>query len=313
MLEDLLLFAAGCACAGLGGELFVLSLVGLAERARVPKGVAAATLGAFGTSSPELIVGITAASQGVPEIAFGDALGSNIVNVALVLAIPLMIFGLAAPRDSVFRDLPVALAIFPIIGLAGLDGTISGSEALILLAIFAGWLVSVVVFALRNRTAAPATQAGGVAFQSTAGIVGLATLFLAGQLIVAGATGMATALGLHAFLIGALVVALGTSVPELATVVIATFRGHQEVGLQTILGSNIFNCLLIVSTAALIDPIAVEWKEALPALTAGFLVTLLTMPLFSLRLGRWRGIALMLGYLAFLAVSVGFALGPPAP
>lgn len=306
-----MLFAAGCFAAGIGGELFVLGLVGLADRARVPKGVAAATLGAFGTSAPELIVGITAASQGVPEIALGDALGSNIINIAVVLAIPLMIFGLHAPRDGVFRDLPVALAIFPIIGLASLDGVISPSEALILLAVFAGWLTSVVVFALRNRTAGPAAGADGAIVLMAAGLLGLATLIVAGQLIVAGATGIAIAIGLPAFLVGALVVALGTSVPELATVVIATARGHQEVGLQTILGSNIFNCLLIISTAALIHPIGVVWNDTLLALAVGFFVTLMTLPLFSLRLGRWRGFVLIASYLAFVALSVGSTIAAP--
>jgi len=304
MTEDFLLFAFGCACAALGGDLFVHGLVGIADWRRLPRGVVAATIGAFATSSPELIVGITAASRGVPEIAFGDALGSNIVNVALVLAIPLMIFGLTAPRDSVFRDLPFALAIFPIVALAGLDGTISSNEALILLAVFGVWFVSVVVFALRNRTDGAIVGRDSVLLFLATGVVGLATLFLAGQLIVAGATGIAAAAGLPAFFIGATVVALGTSVPELATVIIATVRGHQEVGLQTILGSNIFNCLLIVPTAALIHPIAVDWGTAPFALGAGLMATLVTVPVLSLRLGRWRGFVLLALYLTFISISV---------
>jgi cation:H+ antiporter len=304
-MEDFLLFAFGCACAALGGDLFVHGLVGIADWRRLPRGVVAATIGAFATSSPELIVGITAASHGVPEIAFGDALGSNIVNVALVLAIPLMIFGLNAPRDSVFRDLPFALAIFPIVALAGLDGTISSNEALILLAVFGAWFASVVVFALRNRTDGVAVSGGSVLMFLATGVIGLATLFLAGQLIVAGATGIAAAAGLPAFFIGATVVALGTSVPELATVIIATARGHQEVGLQTILGSNIFNCLLIVPTVALIHPIGVDWGTVPLALGAGFAATLITVPVLSLQLGRWRGLVLIALYVTFVATSFG--------
>jgi len=140
---------------------------------------------------------------------------------------------------------------------------------------------------------------------AVSGVVGLATLFVAGQLIVAGATGLGEAAGLPAFFIGLTVVALGTSVPELATVIIATLRGHQEVGLQTILGSNIFNCLLIISTAAFIHPIAMDWSTAPLALTTGFAVTLLTVPVFSFRLGRWRGAVLLASYLAFIAFSAG--------
>lgn len=305
MVEDFLLFAAGCACAALGGELFVHGLVGLANVGRLPKGVVAATLGAFATSSPELVVAITAATQGVPEIALGDALGSNIVNVALILAIPLMIFGVNATRDSVVRDLPFAVAIFPILGLAALDGAITADEALILYGVFAVWLSSVVLFALRNRIPTPESGGDSVAIVAACGVVGLLMLVLAGQLIVTGATGLAVAIGLPAFLIGATVVALGTSVPELATVVISTLRGHQDVGLQTILGSNIFNCLFIVSTAAVIHPIAVEWNAVTLALGAGLIVTLLTVPIFSFRLGRWRGLALIGCYIAFVTISVG--------
>jgi cation:H+ antiporter len=306
MMIDLILFAAGCICAAFGGELFVQGLVGLADWGRLPRGVVAATIGAFATSSPELIVGITAATEGVPEISLGDALGSSIVNVALILAIPIMLFGLSATRDSVFRDLPFALAIFPIIALAGRDGTISPNEALMLLAVFAVWVASVVVFALRNRTDGQGGQGGsGVGMLLATGGGGLVMLFLAGQLIVTGASGLAAAAGLPAFFIGATVVALGTSVPELATVIIAAARGHREVGLQTILGSNIFNCLFVVSVATLIHQIPVDWGTASLALSVGFAVTLLTLPVFSLQIGRWRGFVLVTCYVAFIALSVG--------
>ena len=303
-----MLFAAGCVCAFLGGELFVHGLVGLANWGRLPRSVVAATVGAFATSSPELVVGVTSALQGVPEIALGDALGSNIVNVALILAIPLMMYGVNATRDSVVRDLPFALTIFPVIGLTVLDGVISRWEAVILLVVFAVWVGSVVMFALRHRTdEGEHLTPGEVRMVFACGVVGLATLFLAGQLIVTGATGLATAAGLPAFLIGATIVALGTSVPELATVVIATFRGHQDVGLQTILGSNIFNCLFIVSTAAFIHPIAVAWSTVALALATGFFVTLLVAPAWSFRLGRWRGFALMACYVAFVWLTLGAA------
>lgn len=155
---DLLLFASGRLCAAIGGDLFVEGLVGVAEKGRLPKGVVAATIGAFATSSPEMIVGITSALHGVPEIAFGDAVGSNIVNIALVLAIPLVMFGLSAPRDTVFRDVPFALAIYPIIALSGLDGSISASEALILISLFSVWFVWIILFALRNRPPSETTK-----------------------------------------------------------------------------------------------------------------------------------------------------------
>lgn len=300
---DLLVFAFGCFCAAIGGELFVHGLVGIANLGRLPKGVVAATIGAFATSSPELIVGITSALDGVPEISFGDVAGSSIVNIALILAIPTAMFGLRVTRESTFRDLPFALAIFPILGIAALDGRISHEDALLLFLVFVIWLGLVVLWALRNRTVEVPEGVGSRVFIYATATVGLLTLFLAGQLIVTGATGLASAAGLPAFFVGATIVALGTSVPELATVLVASLRGHQEVGVQTILGSNVFNCLFIVPVAALIHPISVGGDALWLTLGVGLFVTLLTVPVLSFQLGQWRGWALLTIYALFIAAS----------
>jgi len=300
---DLSIFALGCLCAAIGGELFVHGLVGVANLGRLPRGVVAATIGAFATSSPELIVAITSALDGVPEISFGDVTGSNIVNVALILAVPTIMFGLKVTRESTFRDLPFALAVFPILGIAAVDGRISHEDAFLLLLVFVVWLGMVVLWALRNRVTEETEGAASRVFIFATGIVGLLTLFLAGQLIVSGATGLAAAAGLPAFFVGATIVALGTSVPELATVVVASLRGHQEVGVQTILGSNIFNSLFIVPVAALIHPIGVGGDALWFTLAVGFGVTLLTVPVISFQLGRWRGWSLVAIYALYIAAS----------
>jgi cation:H+ antiporter len=300
---DLLVFVVGCLCAAIGGELFVHGLVGIANLGRIPKGVVAATIGAFATSSPELIVGITSALDGVPEISFGDVAGSSIVNIALILAIPTLMFGLKVTRESTVRDLPFALGIFPILGIAAVDGQISHEDALLLFLVFVVWLGLVLLWALRNRIAEAPEGVGSRLFIYATAIVGLLTLFLAGQLIVTGATGMASAAGLPAFFVGATIVALGTSVPELATVLVASLRGHQEVGVQTILGSNVFNCLFIVPVAALIHPIGVGGDALWLTLGVGFFVTMLTVPVLSFQLGRWRGWALLTIYALFIAAS----------
>lgn len=302
-MPDLLIFAIGCLCAAIGGELFVHGLVGIASLGRLPKGVVAATIGAFATSSPELIVGITSALDGVPEISFGDVAGSNIVNIALILAVPAIMFGLKVTRESTIRDLPFALAVFPILGLASVDGTISRQDAGLLLLVFVVWLGLVVLWALRNRIAEAANGGASRVFILATALVGLLMLFLAGQLIVSGATGLATAAGLPAFFIGATVVALGTSVPELATVVVSSLRGHQDVGIQTILGSNIFNSLFIVPVAALIHPIGVGGDALWYTLAVGFTATMLTIPIVGFQLGRWRGWALVAIYGVYIAVS----------
>ena len=134
-----------------------------------------------------------------------------------------------------------------------------------------------------------------------AGVAGLALLILAGHLIVSGATGIATAHGIDGFLIGATIVAVGTSIPELATAIIAGLKGHEEVGLGTILGSNIFNGLLIIGVASSISPIEITIREVAPALILGLAAVALTYPPSSGVIGRWRGLILIGVYAAYLS------------
>ena len=186
-----------------------------------------------------------------------------------------------------------------------IDGNLSRLDGMLLIALFTGWLIAVLIEARRERSAAAEVLGEGrPVFAIAAGVAGLALLILAGKLIVAGATGIATAYGLDAFLIGATIVALGTSVPELATAVISGLRGHEEVGLGTILGSNIFNGLLIVGTAASIAPIGIELRTVAPALILGATALALAYPPSSGAIARWRGGILLGVYAVYLLVSV---------
>jgi len=233
----------------------------------------------------------------------GDALGSNVVNVGLVLGVALVIAGATPRRADLYRDLPVAL-IAPVVtlGLAG-DGTISRVDGGVLLACFAAWLAVTVRQALRERdaTAAVLTGSGRQRIVRDA-VVGVVLLVLAGRLIVVAAKDIGAVLGWDAFTVGALLVALGTSTPELATTVMARLRGHDEVSVGTVLGSNIFNGLLIVGLAAVIAPIRVHANEILAVVVAGVLTLLLVLPGRGDRLGRARGAALLLLYGGYLAV-----------
>jgi len=132
--------------------------------------------------------------------------------------------------------------------------------------------------------------------------VGLALLILAGHLVVTGARGIARSYGVGEFVIGATVVAVGTSMPELATAIIAKLRGHGELGLGTVLGSNIFNGLLIVAVVAIICPIEVDWHKVAVALVFGLLAVALTYPIGSGYIGRGRGVLLLVLYGLYLAI-----------
>lgn len=300
-MNDYFALLLGVICAGIGGELFVKGTVGIASMARISPGIIGATIAAFATSSPELSVSISSALAGKPQIALGDALGSNVVNVGLILGLALVISGIQSPRDCVKRDLPVALLIPIITGVFFLDGVLSRADGLLMLGMFAAWLVAAALEARRQRNAAD-TILGAHSKWLVAifCLTGLALLVAAGNLIVHGAREIAVSFGISEFVIGATIVAVGTSVPELATTIIAKIRGHEEVGLGTVLGSNIFNGLFIVAIAAVIHPIAVPLQDIAATLVFGALALTFVYPPRSGFIERRRGILLLVLYVGYV-------------
>lgn len=304
-MNDYLALLVGAICAGIGGELFVRGTVGLASWLRVAPGIIGATVAAFATSSPELSVGIFSASHGTPEISFGDVLGSNVVNVALILGLALLLGPIRATHEEVRRDFFGALAVPAIIGVLALDGAISRLDSLLLLTGFAAWLALVLREARRQRaiaTAPPIPARGGIALAQSA--IGLVLLIAAGRMFVLGASGLAVTFGVSEFIIGAVIVAIGTSMPELATTLIARLRGHDAAGLGTILGSNIFNGLFIVAVAALIHPIRVDAYAVAVALVFSLVVTAITYPSHSHLIGRTRGVLMLVLYMSYLWITL---------
>jgi cation:H+ antiporter len=191
-----------------------------------------------------------------------------------------------------------------LIGTLLADGQLSRLDGLLLVAIFVVWLFAIIRAARQERSSA--SEVLGEARPGLAaleGLVGLGLLIAAGKLIVFGATGIATSFGLSEFVIGATIVAVGTSIPELATAIISRLRGHDEVGLGTILGSNIFNGLWIVGVAATITPIVVPLNVAAPALLLGGIAVALTFPGRSGVIDRWRGGMLLAVYVAYIVVT----------
>src|SRR3990172_3437353 len=201
-MNDYIALLIGIICAGAGGELFVRGTVGTASALRISPGIIATTIAAFATSSPELTVAINSALHGAPRIALGDALGSNVVNVALILAAALLIAPITATRDMVRRDLPVALTVPVILAALLFDGALSQLDGLLLLGLFAGWLVAIIGEARRQRSAAGAVLGERKPLRAVIeGVAGLGLLIVAGRLIVTGATGIAEAQGIDAFIV----------------------------------------------------------------------------------------------------------------
>ena len=300
-MNDYLILLVGVVFAGAGGELFVRGSVGLARWARISPAIVGATIAAFATSSPELSVAVNSSLAGKPEITLGDAFGSNVVNVALILALALLISGIQCSRGSIRRDFPAALLVPVVAGALMVDGVLSRVDGVILLVLFLTWLGAALMEALKMRTApdeGASARQGWIAVLCS--LAGLVLLVFAGNFIVTGARGIAVSLGMDAFVIGATIVAVGTSVPELATTLVSKLRGHDEVGLGTVLGSNVFNGLFIISVAAMIHPITVSWRELAVALVFGFVAPIFAYPSRAGFIGRSRGVMMLLLYALYL-------------
>ncbi len=305
MTTDLLTLAAAVPLAAMGGDAFLRGVLGVSAWLRLPKMLVATTLAAFATSSPELTVSSMAALAGRPGIGLGDALGSNVVNVGLIFGLALLFGPVRARLSDVKRELALALAV-PVLTMAlVIDGFVSRAEGLLLLILFTVWLHRVALQALAQRRAIAAEPLprGQPLRAVLLGVAGLACMVLAGRLFVTGASGIATVLGVHPYVIGATVVALGTSLPELMTTLLARWRGHDDVGLGTLLGSNLFNGLAIVGVAATIHPITIPPLEVATALGFGAATVLLTVPRNEV-IPRGRGLVLLAVYGSFVVATL---------
>jgi cation:H+ antiporter len=311
MIINLIFLAVGVICAWAGSELFVNGSVALSRRFRIPPAIIGATIAAFATSSPELAVSITSALDQKPDISFGDIMGSNVVNIAFILGLALLIspFKLGANRFK--RDFLFALLVPVLLGLTALDGVVSRSDAVILVSVFTFWLILSIWEAIRHRrdTAreAPATHSSGTWLSVLFLLLGTGLLIAAGKSIVIGASKMAQAWGWSNFIIGTTIVAVATGTPEIATTIVARIKGHHELGLGTLLGSNIFNGLFIIPVASLIYPISVAAKEALVGAAFGIFTTLIIWPLVGKSLRRIRGAFLFIAYAVFVLVNLRIA------
>jgi cation:H+ antiporter len=306
MTTYLLQLLAGVVLAWFGGEWFVRGAVGLAAWARWPAAVIGSTVAAFGTSSPELFVAISAAREGLPQLSFGDVLGSSVVNIALVLGIVLMIGPMKARADDMGRDVTFALAAALLVALLSMDGHLSRVDGGIMMGVFFAWLGLTVQAARKHVSTEEPTVSRGKAIAFT--IAGLAVLIAASQFVVLGGKGLATALGWSPFIVGAVVLAVATSTPELATTLVAKLRGHDEMGLGNVLGSNVFNTLFIAGVVVLIRPFDISFREIELPVAAAVFLTLMIWPIGGI-LGRARGVMLLAMYAAFIYMSLHLSHG----
>ncbi len=266
------------------------------------------TLVAFGTSAPELVVSVQGALSGHGDIAVGNVVGSNIFNVAVILGLSALIFPLSVHRDLVRRDMPVMLLAALVAIMFLHDGHLGRSEGGVLLA---GILAYVVLSVRATRRHPPPLEelaipvaSGGLSKAAALVVLGLALLVLGAHALTWGAVGLARRFGISEAVIGLTIVACGTSLPELATSVVAACRKQADIAIGNIVGSNIFNVLAILGTAALLRPVECPEVRAFDLLTmGGFSLLLLPLMWTGFRISRTEGalfLALYTGYLYLL-------------
>ena len=260
-----LLVAAGLGLLLVAGDLLVKGAVNLSLRLGIPALIVSPTPVAFGTSAPELLLSVHAILRGSPGIALGNVVGSNTANVLLVLGLPAVISRIAAGTGSRKSYLQMLAATALFVALCFL-GPLTWWHGLILLAALAAMLVWAARTAMAHRESGAVEEVEGadpdlpgwkIAALLIAGLIGLP---LGAELLIRGATDIASAFGLSDEMIGLTLVALGTSLPELATTVSAAFRRQTDVALGNVIGSNMFNLLGIIGVAALVGPIPVTEK-----------------------------------------------------
>jgi cation:H+ antiporter len=312
MALQILLFSAGLAALFVGAEWMVRGAARLARRFGVSALVVGLTVVSFGTSAPELVVSVMAGAAGRSGVALGNVLGSNIVNIGLILGLTALVSPLRVQMRLMVREVPIMIAAALILWILALDGIYRRWEGVLLLVGFAAFLAFMLRAAHREgaevraefvRHHAREPLAGSSGRWRDAGLIagGLVGLAVGAHLLVGSATWFGRLFGMSELVIGVTIVSIGTSLPELATSVVAAFRRESDIALGNIVGSNIFNSLSILGVATLVRPIEADPEVILfeiPVMVA-FSVALLPLSWTGKRIERWEGVILVAGYLAF--------------
>lgn len=300
-----------------GAEWLVGSAARLATSFGIRPLVVGLTVVAYGTSSPELVVGVGAALRDQGDIALGNVVGSNVANIGLILACTALIRPPTIDRGLRTRELPVLVVATALVPVLLIDGTIGLADGIGLAALAIGYTLWMVRASRRPATgdldevasAADEAALGTVPSRGRLKLLGVAVLGLGalvtgGHFLVEGAVGIARTFGMSERLIGLTIVAIGTSLPELATSVVAATRGHSDIAVGNVLGSNIFNLLLILGASGIAAPIRGDLSSLAFDVSALAVMTVLAGLAIATRrrVSRLQGMLLLLAYVAFLAV-----------
>lgn len=300
ILIQILLLILGFSMLVKGADWFVDGTSGIARKLGIPQLVVGLTIVAMGTSAPEAAVSITASIKGTADIAIGNVVGSNILNILIILGITAVITSVAIQKSTLWIEIPFMIAVTVILIVMGMMGqSISRVEGIIFWILFLLYLVYLYFLSKKNKEENVEVKTKTwklILFSILGGVV----IVLGSNVAVDSATAIAKIVGLSERFIGLTIVALGTSLPELVTSVTAAKKGNADIAIGNIVGSNIFNILFVIGTSALIIPVSYQPSflfDGVVAVAAGILLWISVCR--KLKLQRFWGIVMLLCYAAY--------------
>ena len=300
IILQLALLALGFVMLVKGSDWFVDGAAGIAAKFRIPQIIIGLTIVAMGTSAPEAAVSITAATAGSADITVGNVVGSNILNVLVILGLASAIIPIAVGKSTLKIDIPFMIAISAIFLLLGWDGTITRIDGLVLIALFAGYIGYMIWEAIHSNEDGDEIKDMPIWKLLLSTVIGMALIIFGADVAVDAATKLAQIFGMSERFIGLTVVALGTSLPELFTSVTAARKGNADIAIGNIVGSNIFNILFVVGLSSMIIdvPFAPNFRIDMAVAVAAALF-LWVASLKKGQLARWAGVTMLLGYVGY--------------
>lgn len=315
ILEITLFIIGGIILLTAGAESLVRGSASLAEKVGISRLVIGLTIVAFGTSSPELVVSVTAAMTGNSAIALGNVIGSNIANIALIVGLSAIIHPLSIGKDIVRHQIPFLIFISTLLCIVFIDGDLQFYEGLVFLVIFVSFLVYTIQMSRNefnnsdmNRVQKKEHEKHGMItrFPMLIGMIaiGLLSLTVGADLFVKGAILCSEFLGVSQGTVGLTIVAVGTSLPELATSSVAAFKGESDIAIGNIVGSNIFNILAILGITSLFQPISQTGIDTTDFLfMLGTAILLLPLSKSGFIVDRLEGILLLVIYIGYIFIA----------
>lgn len=288
-----------------GADLFVDGASSVAAKLKVPSLIIGLTVVSIGTSLPEAAVSVSASLSGNNSISLGNVIGSNIFNLLMVVGVSSAILPIVTDRDMLKRDMPINIGVTVLLGILLFDGHLSRVEAMLLLLLLVAYMFLLIRSALKNRVEAEETKVLSWAKSIVFIVLGMAAIIGGGQLVVNSAKTIALALGMSETLVGLTVVAIGTSLPELVTSVVAARKGDSGIAMGNVIGSNLFNILFILGMAGVIKPLTADAAFFIDTgILLGISALMLLFAFTKRKISRVEGITCVLIYVAYTAYII---------